>query len=172
MNEPENTSPAIAPVAAMAALANVAAVVENRDKAAAALRDVTVVICNEPVDLPRLIASLCTLGQAFVDGEQGRYGMRIPAEPYRDGDLVCGRALLVIQRLALQLVEARAQLKVPLPALLPRAAELLEQDAAELTLSHTVDGEWPDEEFETLAYVEEVKEAAKAVRLVLDGRKG
>lgn len=44
------------------------------------------------VDLPRLIAGLHELSKAFVSGAQGRYGMRIPAEPYHDGDLVCGQA--------------------------------------------------------------------------------
>lgn len=44
------------------------------------------------VDLPRLVAGLHELSKAFIEGNQGRYGMRIPAEPYHDGDLVCGQA--------------------------------------------------------------------------------
>jgi hypothetical protein len=59
----------------------------------------------------------------------------------------------------------------PDPALLVRAAEFLEQDCAELTLTHTVGGEWPESEFEVLAHVEDIKEAAKAVRQVISGRK-
>jgi len=53
----------------------------------------------EEIDIPRLTAALLVLSQAFVKGEQGRYGMRIPAEPYRDGDLVCGAAARLIGRL-------------------------------------------------------------------------
>lgn len=48
------------------------------------------------IDRARLLAGLSDLSQAFIKGEQGRYGMRIPAEPYRDGDLVCGGALRLI----------------------------------------------------------------------------
>lgn len=51
------------------------------------------------IDIPRLKAGLRTLSKAFVDGRQGSYGMHIPAEPYRDGDLVCGTAARLIERL-------------------------------------------------------------------------
>jgi len=51
------------------------------------------------IDPSRLKAGLRDLSKAFVDGRQVHYGMRIPAEPYRDGDLVCGTAARLIERL-------------------------------------------------------------------------
>jgi hypothetical protein len=48
------------------------------------------------VDLPRLIKALNALSTSFVEGRQGSYGMRIPAEPYRDGDLVCSQAARMV----------------------------------------------------------------------------
>lgn len=48
-------------------------------------------------DIPRLMAALQELSRAFVKGDQSRYGMRIPAEPYRDGDLVCATAASLIE---------------------------------------------------------------------------
>lgn len=51
------------------------------------------------IDVPRLLTALRELSKAFVDGRQDRYGMRIPAEPYRDGDIVCGTAARLIERL-------------------------------------------------------------------------
>lgn len=60
------------------------------------------------IDRVRLLAGLSDLSQAFVKGEQGRYGMRIPAEPYRDGDLVCGGALRLIVRQNAEIERLRA----------------------------------------------------------------
>lgn len=54
---------------------------------------------KDTVDIDRLLAGLGELSKAFIDGNQGRYGMRIPAEPYRDGDLVCSAAAHLIERL-------------------------------------------------------------------------
>lgn len=51
------------------------------------------------IDAPRLVAALRELAKAFVEGRSDRYGMRIPAEPYRDGDIVCGTAARLIERL-------------------------------------------------------------------------
>jgi hypothetical protein len=51
------------------------------------------------IDAPRVVAALRELSKAFVAGHPDRYGMRIPAEPYRDGDLVCGTAARLIERL-------------------------------------------------------------------------
>lgn len=51
------------------------------------------------IDLDKLLAALRALSDAFVKGQQGSYGMRIPAEPYRDGDLVCGAAFRLLSRI-------------------------------------------------------------------------
>jgi hypothetical protein len=52
-----------------------------------------------PINAELLKAALETLSEAFVAGTQGSFGMRIPAEPYRDGDIVCGSAVRLIARL-------------------------------------------------------------------------
>lgn len=46
-----------------------------------------------------LVAALRELSKAFVEGRQDSYGMHIPAEPNRDGDIVCARAAEEIERL-------------------------------------------------------------------------
>jgi hypothetical protein len=61
----------------------------------------------QDIDPDKLLTSLRELSHAFVDGRQGHYGMRIPAEPYRDGDLVCGGAY----RLITALLKERDRLK-------------------------------------------------------------
>jgi hypothetical protein len=63
------------------------------------------------IDVPRLKAGLRELSDAFVKGRQGSHGMRIPAEPYRDGDLVCGGAFRLIERLETELVQAEAAVR-------------------------------------------------------------
>ena len=55
------------------------------------------------VDIHRLIEALLTLSDSFVNGRQGEFGMRIPAEPYRDGDLVCGLAAYTLAKLQQQI---------------------------------------------------------------------
>jgi|SRR5688572_8012602 len=62
------------------------------------------------IDIPKLKEGLRELSNAFVSGRQGSYGMRIPAEPYRDGDLVCGGAFRVIERLEQQLTAAESRI--------------------------------------------------------------
>jgi hypothetical protein len=63
--------------------------------------------CGIDIDIPKLKAGLRELSDAFVKGRQGSYGMLIPAEPYHDGDLVCGGAFRLIERLEQQLTAAR-----------------------------------------------------------------
>jgi hypothetical protein len=58
---------------------------------------------SDEIDVDQLLAGLRDLSKAFVDGRQDSYRMRIPAEPYRDGDLVCGSAARLIERLQQQL---------------------------------------------------------------------
>jgi hypothetical protein len=51
-----------------------------------------------PIDLPRLHIGLDVLADAFKRGTTDDYGMRIPPEPYRDGDLVCCLAMSAIKQ--------------------------------------------------------------------------
>lgn len=53
----------------------------------------------EDMDNLRLVAALRELSKAFIEGRQDCYGMHIPAEPYRDGDIVCGIAARLIEQL-------------------------------------------------------------------------
>src|SRR5512147_3319472 len=47
----------------------------------------------------RLIPALQNICRAFADGDPMRYGMRIPADITRDGDIICNDAAKVLGRL-------------------------------------------------------------------------
>lgn len=63
------------------------------------------------IDAGKLKDALRELSHAFVEGRQGSYGMRIPAEPYRDGDLICGAAYRLICQMEESLTAAQAEIE-------------------------------------------------------------
>ena len=68
------------------------------------------------IDPLKLIEGLHELSRAFVGGNQGSYGMRIPAEKYRDGDLVCGSAGRLILRMMDRITELERDLRLAVSA--------------------------------------------------------